>query len=77
MADNKKPRKPRAPRVQSARKGTAASNASGKANRAIRARLVALESRMVLLERLVWSHHDVVSLDLADQVLTEVHSEEE
>lgn len=47
----RQPRRKRAPRAQSARKASQESNSASKARGLIKRRLVALESRMVLLER--------------------------
>lgn len=68
----RKPRQPRKPRAQSRRTGTQQSNNSGQANRAMRARIVSLESRMVLLERFL----DKEWTEVQDSVLSEKHAEE-
>ncbi len=68
----RKPRGKRAPRAQTARKATQQANESGASRRAVRGRLVALEARMTVLERLLGSINTPKAQAWADQVLTEV-----
>ncbi len=70
----RKVRRPRKARAQSARKSTQQANTAGKARREVRARLVALEARMTLLERSVWSDTEVIDMDA---ILAARHPEEE
>ncbi len=67
---NKGGRKPRKPRSESARMSTQRANTEGKARRDLRAKYVALESRMTLLERLVESINTPMAQSIADEART-------
>ncbi len=71
MAQKKQQRK-RQPRAQTRRAASAANNESGKANRAVRGRLVSLESRLVLIERMLGLPTD---MDIQDAILALRHQE--
>ncbi len=76
----RKPRKPRkrGPSVKSvARKATQQSNIEGRARRDLRSKMVSLESRMTVLERLLETLNTPARQQIMDDIRTLIDGEEE
>ncbi len=67
------PRKKRAPRAQSARKASQEANSASKSRGLIKRRMMVLESRLTVLERLCWQHLAPDLLLLDNRRMSDVH----